>query len=457
MTASRDSKAIHQYLSRHAEPEAQLAERLAGRFGHVLVVPAYGERESLFQLLGSVPQGPRGPVLILLVLNARANSEEKVHKANAEARGRLAADLSLAAELSPDPPARAFATDGGTLLLIDRADTGHYLPDVQGVGLARKIGDDIALALHASGRLSSPWIHNTDADALLPSDCFDQISRVRAGTACAVYFFDHRFGEDTALAQAARLYEISLRYYVLGLAWAGSPYAYQSMGSCLAIAPAAYAAVRGFPRRNAAEDFYILNKLAKVGPIARLAGAPLLLEGRASDRVPFGTGRAVRDMATSRHGLESFRLYHPLIFAHLAAWLEVLRAVARSGGSIEAALQTLPKGSPFFRADLLEDVLGRLGAFTAIREAVARSSDEQTLLRHLHTWFDGFKTRKLVHGLRDGGLASLPWRKAIAEAPFTSLSASTEEDVDTLRGELADQERRLSAETAGLAARGKRV
>ena len=47
----------------------------------------------------------------------------------------------------------------------------------------------------------------------------------------------------------------------------------------------------GFPRRNATEDFYILNKLAKVGSIARLAGTPVILEGRLSDRVPIGTKR----------------------------------------------------------------------------------------------------------------------------------------------------------------------
>ena len=55
---------LKQYLSRHAEPEAAVADALEGSFGHVLVVPAYGERESLFATLGSVREGPRGPTLM---------------------------------------------------------------------------------------------------------------------------------------------------------------------------------------------------------------------------------------------------------------------------------------------------------------------------------------------------------------------------------------------------------
>src|SRR6202022_2192121 len=178
----------------------------------------------------------------------------------------------------------------------------------QGVGLARKVGNDVALALAAGDRLSSGWLHNTDADTLLPRDYFDQMTGVPEKAAAAIYFFEHRFEKDPGLAEAARLYEISLRYYVLGLAWAESPYAYQSMGSCVVISRDAYAAVRGFPRKNAAEDFYVLNKLAKVGSIFRLAGSPVLLEGRPSDRVPFGTGRAIRDLVSSKRGLLNFRL-----------------------------------------------------------------------------------------------------------------------------------------------------
>lgn len=446
---------VSQYLQRHAEPEAKAAASLEGSWGHALVIPAYGEETSLFPLLGSVPAGPRGGVLIAVVLNAREDSPRKVHAANEAVRSRILRELPEFATLSEAPATsiRAHRMPGGTMLVLDRAVPGSFLPEGQGVGLARKIGNDAVLALAAAGRVASPWLHNTDADVILPGDYFDQLEGVGAdGVGAAIYAWDHRFEDDPALAEAGRLYEISLRYYVLGLAWAGSPYAYQSMGSALAIPAASYAAVRGFPKKNAAEDFYVLDKLAKVGEIVRLNGARLLLEGRPSDRVPFGTGRALLDLSGKKGGLERFRLYHPLVFAHLGQWLRVLDTVARSGGSLEAGLAALPSGNPFFRADLLEEALGKLGAFEAVREALGAAKDPVALRRRLHTWFDAFRTLKLVHALRDAGFPSMHWRQALTEAPFTNLVSSTDEETDTLRRELAAEEARLSATRAGVPA-----
>ncbi|MDQ2978591.1 MAG: glycosyltransferase family 2 protein [Acidobacteriota bacterium] len=448
---SAPEKALAQYLARHAEPEAKLVSGLGGPWGHALVIPAYGERDSLFPMLGSVPAGPRGGVLLAVVLNAREDSPAKTHESNAFVRQRLARDLPEIEILSHAPPIRAHRLNAGTLLEIDRAVAGHFLPEGQGVGLARKIGNDAVLALRAQGRVASPWLHNTDADVLLPPDYFEQLEGVDpAGVGCAIYSYDHRFEADPALAEAARLYEISLRYYVLGLAWAGSPYAYQSMGSCLAIPADAYTAVRGFPRKNAAEDFYLLDKLAKVGSIVRLPGTAIVLEGRPSDRVPFGTGRAVRDLVQKKRGLDGFRLTHPLVFGHLAAWLRVLAGIGRSGGDPAAAMEKLPAESLFFRADLLEVVLEKIGAFQAMRESASAARDPDVLLRRLHTWFDAFRTLKLVHGLRDAGFPSMPWRQALAEAPFTGLVDSTREDTEGLRRTLAVEERKLSGRRAGV-------
>ena len=446
-------KAVSQYLSRHAEPEAEAADSLSGEFGHALVVPAYGEGQSLFDALGSVPLGPAGETVVVVVLNAREDSPAHAHEANSEARQRLLGAASQTREIPGPHPIAVLSYAHGRVVLVDRARPDHFLPEGQGVGLARKIGNDMVLRLHAAGRLGSPWLHNTDADTVLANDYFDQTASIPAdGNAAALYFFEHRFSGEDSLGLAARLYEISLRYYTLGLAWAGSPYAYQAMGSCIAIRPAAYAQVRGFPRKNAAEDFYVLNKLAKVGSVVRLSGAPLTLEGRLSDRVPFGTGKALSQLVSSRTALSRFRLYHPLVFAHLAAWLRVLASMARSGGRVEQALEQLPRGSPFFRADLLIESLEGMGAFTAVREAIERSGDPPSMLRAFHTWFDAFRTLKLIHALRDGGLPSLSYREALAEAPFTGLTGTTEDDVEWSRRALAAEERKLGATAAGLPA-----
>ena len=63
-----------------------------------------------------------------------------------------------------------------------------------------------------------------------------------------------------------------MSYYVAGLAMAGSRYAHHSLGSTIAVHAKTYAAVRGYPKRSAGEDFYLLNKICKLAPVERLAG-----------------------------------------------------------------------------------------------------------------------------------------------------------------------------------------
>src|SRR5262249_19650925 len=160
----------------------RVAARISETFGHALIVPAYGEPDALFQTLGSVPAGPKGRVLILLVLNAREDSPTPVHEANDAVRRRLAQEVPSQASLSESPPITAHSMPGGLLLLTDRARPGHFPPAKQGVGLARKIGNDIALALHADGQIASPWLANTDADVLLPADYFEQLADLDPAT-----------------------------------------------------------------------------------------------------------------------------------------------------------------------------------------------------------------------------------------------------------------------------------
>jgi hypothetical protein len=442
---------IDTYLARHAEPEIAAAANLEGQFGHVVQVPAYGEGDSLFAMLGSVPAGQRGETLIVVVLNARADSPAGVLQANDAARERLSAAASSASTLSDDPPSIAYSFPRGRVVLIDRSGPGRYLPGGQGVGLARKIGCDFALNLAASGRLAANWLHCTDADVLLPNDYFGQTEALASPTvAAAVYAFRHRFDARQKLGIAGRLYDLKLRYGVLGLAWAGSPYAYQAMGSCLAVRPRAYAEVGGFPKKNAIEDVLVLNDLAKRGSIARLAGSPIQLEGRVSDRVPVSTGQALKRLSERKRALATFRLDHPLAFAHLSAWLGALDAVARSG-NLAKALERLPSNSPFFKTDLLTESLETMGAFAAVREAVSRGkADPGALRRSLHSSFDALKTKQLLDALGKGGLPRLPWRQALSEAPFAALSGSTEDDLDLLAEHLAAQERELADTPAGL-------
>jgi hypothetical protein len=453
VAASRGkSPSVDAFLRGAAEPEAAAADKLEGEFGHALVVPAYAETDVLFSLLSSVPDGPLGRVLIVLVLNARASAPQEAHEANESARARVAEVAPKAVELSADPPIVTRELPRGTLVVVDRATKGHFFPAGQGIGLARKIGHDFIVRAISRGRIASDWIHGTDADALLPNDYFEQTEQIDdASAVAAVYAFQHRFGDDAALALAGRLEEIRMRYWTLGLAWAGSPYAFPHLGSLLAVRSEAYAAAGGFPKKDSLEDIAMLDTLARLGGIVRLAGSPVVLSGRVSERVPAGsTGRAVSELAAS--GAAAPRLPHPVAFAHLAAWLRVLAAIARTHGDMEAALSEMPSGNPYFDAAHLQEALERIGAFAAVREAIAAETDPDRLLRALHGWFDAFRTRELIEQLGRLGMTPLPWRQALSEAPFTGLTASTDDDPEMLRQSLALQEAVLSVSPAGVPA-----
>lgn len=424
---------ISQYLARYAEPAAEVPPR-PEPYGHVIVIPAMGEGESLYQTIDSIPQGFLGDVLVIAVVNACKDAPSWVHESNRAVLEQLR---------SRD------------VFVVDCATDGNFLPEGQGVGLARKIGADIALRLYAAGRLASPWIHCTDADVKLPPDYFfrseDWIAA--ADVAALVYTFYHDYDQDPQVAEAMDFYESYLRYYMFGLDYAGSPYAFHTIGSLITVRAEAYAQVRGFPKKTAGEDFYILNKLAKVGAIVRAVGSPIRVLGRRSDRVPFGTGRALSQIVSMLAAGEPYRVYHPAVFENLAVWVQSMAEAAVTGGRLEPRdlVRQRCEGLPLLQSDVLLRVLEQMGAFDAAGSAVRRSPNPATVLQHLHTWFDAFRTLKFIHALRDAGLPSLPLREALTTAPFlTPDYASEDKSMTEIRKSLFEKDRRMGCGPVGV-------
>jgi len=439
------SRAERQYLDRYAEPEARDVYARGRRFGHVLTIPAYGEGSELRRALASIPAGPRGDVLTVLVVNGRADSPRAAREANLALLETLAAEHGRGTPLARN--ASLHDHPRGALLLVDRATAGHELPPRQGVGLARKIAADIALGLWRRGDVASAWIHCTDADVVLPGDYFEaapdddalaprSARSMNAPIAALLYPFRHLDPTPDALE-----YEVSLRYYVAGLRFAGSPYAFHTIGSTFAVHAIAYARVRGFPKRLAAEDFYLLNKLAKVGAIHSLDGAPIQLSARTSQRTPFGTGRALTRARQRGRDPDRLRVYHPDVFSDLGAWLQTLRALAELGAGADPAdlLEAHTRRWPAANAQRLRARLDETGAWAAARLGVERCRTPATRAKHLHAGFDAFRTLKLIHALRAAGVGSIPLRTALSEASFVRARAGAA--LEEIREQLARAER----------------
>lgn len=365
------------YLFGYAEPEAGMAlKELEGFWDEAVVLPLCGE-ENPFPTLISLDKAAASHekrLLQILVVNAREDASSDRKRINTE----------LLASLEPK-----FG-DASTLYRVDRTTPGRCFPPGEGVGLARKLGADIAVGLAHAGRIAAPLIHTTDGDAEVDLDYF---TGAGSGAAGGVHRYTHSIGPGDS---NHALYEIWLRHYDLGVRSAGSPYAFPTLGSTIAFSPRAYAAVRGFPKLLAAEDFYFLNKLLKVGPIVALPGR-VRLRPRPSDRVPFGTGAGTAKI--DREG--EIKLYRPEIFAWLREWIESANQFVEHR-SVERVREQCARHTG------LTEVLRELRAFEALEVAARTRPDCASLARHVHTWFDAFRTLKFVHVARDKFLPSFP-------------------------------------------------
>lgn len=401
--------ALEKYRRKWAEPEAQLALQWDKQYQHVLVVPAFREAVAFLEDLASVTEPARA--LSIVVVNATEAAQPSDLIAN---------DLLLRAAREHAVDTRDLAPGawrgtlcGADVLFVDRSSPGRRFALGQGVGKARKLGCDIALELIALGQVRSPWIPTTDADVRLPQNYFQELSGVSPQNAAVTFSFEHRSSGDAAVDVATANYEASLRYHLLGLHYAGSPYAFHTVGSCLAVRADAYAAVHGFPERQAAEDFYLLNKVAKIAPVARVRDARVSIQSRISDRTPFGTGSAVSRQIQA--GAETM-VSRPACFGLLRAWLSVLDGFALTG-DVEPVREYLEHPThaalrPFWEPLKVQHVL---------IQARAQRGLGDPLRTRLHVWFDGFRTLKFLHAARAVVGADIPVSAALEDAEFVSV------------------------------------
>lgn len=417
--STSSTKAPTKYLAYYAEPDATGYDTFPDGFRHVLVIPVYDEPESFIEnLLRAEAVTP--DTLIILILNVPTGDEQLEAKLRTQALlDKLNQDFSLQWEHPFLAHVKLITTGVAPLLVVDRVNTP--IPKKQGVGLARKIGADIACRLISLKKIESPWIYCSDADTWLPRNYFTTF--LPQGAAC-IFPFRH-VGGHGKLAAATLLYEASLHYYVAHLAWAGSPYAFHTIGSVLSIHYEAYAKVRGFPKRNGAEDFYLLNKLAKVGNIQQLSHPVIDIQMRTSSRVPFGTGPAVSRLLASDDPLQQAIFYHPQIFFYLKTILMLLRYYYRDSELLSsiAAQRTLVTqlsanmGSSI-DVELIQRSLDYIGVSDALTQGRENASGERQFINFLHAWLDGLRTLKLIHYLRDKRYPSIRLSQALAQSPL---------------------------------------
>ena len=352
-----------------------------GGFGGAVVIPALAESATLFATLCSLacnPQEVCERFLVLVVVNHREDALPSDKADNLATLTRLAAGGRQLSRLK--------------LGWVDAASPGLELPlKGGGVGLARRIGLDLALTrLHAYS--PDPLLICLDADTLVRPDYLTALLRHFEQSTCggAVIPFLHQQGHSPQADMAIMRYELFLRSYVLGLSLAASPYAFHSVGSAMACRASAYVKIGGMNSRSAGEDFYFLQQLARTVGIAQVAGTVVYPSPRASHRVPFGTGRSVSRMLAGGDGELLF--YQTDCFRVLGEWLALVSSHTDVAGNL--LLKQAGEGSPEL-AEYLDTI-----AFREIWPKLQKNNPGRTaLLPAFHGWFDGLKSMKLIHPL----------------------------------------------------------
>jgi hypothetical protein len=404
---------IDKYLKKYAVfPMRPLLTESVADVDQAVVIPALAESSSLFRTLSSIAANPcselRRTLVVCVVNNHRppVASEEEIH----DNRVTLTILKELIEGRKPSITGTAvlkgdlerIAGSGLRLGCIDASSADAEIPDQDGgVGTARKIGMDAALAVLSGQEPRGGVICCLDADTLVMENylavVYEHFSR--SDDPAAVAGYAHQKPADSRLLAAICCYEIFLRAYVMGLSFAGSPYAFHAIGSTMSCTAQAYTAVRGMNRRTAAEDFHFLDKLAKLRKVGHIGTTTVFPSSRSSDRVPFGTGQ--RMLRFMNGGRDEYRLYDPRIFTILREWLSGMEADPDRG--TDAILTAACRIHPDLKGYL------DLSRFAIDWPVIRRNCpDADHLRRQFHVWFDGLKTLRLVHHFSRSAFPPVP-------------------------------------------------
>jgi hypothetical protein len=366
---------IERYLKKHAEqiPEEPLLPAPDEKRGLIIVIPSLAESQEIESVLCSLPVGSQGVdrVEVIVVVNNSVNAEDEIVQDNLNTIEML----------------KTRETGEPRILVLDRASAGKALPvEIAGVGAARRVGMDLALRrLAASGCLQHGAIACLDADSPVAPGYIDAVMSVfdrEKAPLAGICQYRHRLPASEDRALAIVLYEIWLRYLELGLRICRSPYAYQAVGSCMVASPLGYTLADGMPRRKAGEDFHFLQKVVKAGgrqSIERINGAVVNPSARESSRVPFGTGRAMRQCAVQ--GVDLYRHVEPPF-----AFLDLRKFLGHAALGYENP-DTWRRKTP----DFLDRFLVEKSGWRIIDGLRVNAADSRHFAWAVHTWFDGLQ------------------------------------------------------------------
>ena len=207
---------LKRYLDRYAEEEVAIFSKshllsisYHQKYDHCLVIPACNED---FEFLSRLKKSllAQQKLLIIVVINQPENQPDNQTPISQKLLQVATTENQLLWQNITNSGETIFRchhfqmvqwSDTRTgIVAIDRFSGDRAISAKQGVGLARKIGCDIACKLIQQKILEGPWIHCSDADTHLADDYFE-IPDLSEETSAILYSFIHK-GKDDAITKS---------------------------------------------------------------------------------------------------------------------------------------------------------------------------------------------------------------------------------------------------------------
>lgn len=371
------------YLQQRTLFAPQIWKRPSLNLGLVVVIPAYKETFLLLTLMNLHKcKLPDGDVEVIVVVNDSETDSEEVKALNR----KVVAQAKTWAKKHSRPRLKFY--------ILYHGDLGKKHA---GVGLARKIGMDEACWRFEKMKKKNGIIACLDADSRIALNYFcaleEHFKERPKSPACSIYFEHPLCGPDfePSIYEAAMLYELHLRYYIQIQKWIRFPKAYHTVGSSMAVRSKAYQSKGGMNKRKAGEDFYFLHKFTDSNYFSELNSTIVIPSPRPSDRVPFGTGRAIGNMVKQN---PTYSTYSPQSFWDL--W-QLFKIVPDLYALSNAEWQELSRGLP---TSVLE-FLSQNKFEEKWAEIQRNTSNRSAFKKRFFQWFDAFLLMKFVHFCRD--------------------------------------------------------
>jgi hypothetical protein len=155
-----------------------------------------------------------------------------------------------------------------------------------------------------------------------------------------------------------------------------------------------------------------------VGTLEQASQGLVQLIGRISDRVPFGTGMGTEKIWQKMKEQRPITFYHPQSFDLIKNLISCLESWSESSTLLpdkKEITKSIQGEIPLNDLERLETLLDSLGFFRILETAKEQRSTPQAILKHLHESWDGFKTLKLIHGIRDYFLPEIEFQNPISK------------------------------------------